>query len=109
MFFSSKRQQYLVDQGYTFKVQQDLVDIADKASTLLSTKEQEMTLLNQVVSFTCDSYDAAEGRALDKGAKGEIEEEDEVQPTARRRTTTTLGAISGADGTIYAEFDTAGK
>ena len=26
MYFSTKRQQYLVDQGYTFKVVQDLVD-----------------------------------------------------------------------------------
>ena len=107
MFFSSKRQQYLVDQGYTFKVQQDLVDVADRESTLLKTVEQEMTLLSQVVSFTCESYDVAEDRALDKGSKGEVDDENEVQlNTVRRRTTTTLGAISGADGSIYAEFDT---
>ena len=29
MYYSAKRQQYLVDQGYTFKVIQDLVEIAD--------------------------------------------------------------------------------
>ena len=66
-----------------------------------------MTLLSQVVSFTCESYDVAEDKALDKGSKGEIDDDNEtLQTTARRRTTTTLGAISGADGTSYAEFDT---
>lgn len=106
MYFSSKRQQYLVDQGYTFKVQQDLVDIADRESTLLCTKEQEMTLLNQVVSFTCETYDQAENKALEKTGRGEVDDEGEVQQgTTRKRTATTLGAISGADGTIYTEFD----
>ena len=108
MYFSAKRQQYLVDQGYTFKVQQDLVDVADRESTLLRTVEQEMTLLSQVVSFTCDSYDVAENRALDQGAKGEMDDDTEQPATVRRRTTTTLGALSGADGTVYAEFDTRG-
>ena len=29
MYFSSKRQQYLVDQGYTFKVIKDLEDVVN--------------------------------------------------------------------------------
>ena len=105
MYFSSKRQQYLVDQGYTFKVQQDLVDTADRESTLLRTVEQEMTLLSQVVSFACETYDVAENRAVDQGIKGEVDDDVEQAPAVRKRTTTTLGALSGADGSSYTEFD----
>lgn len=36
MFYSTKRQQYLIDQGYTFKVVQDLNDKADAESTILT-------------------------------------------------------------------------
>jgi hypothetical protein len=65
-----------------------------------------MTLLNQVVSFTCETYDQAENKALEKTGRGEVDDEGEVQQgTTRKRTATTLGAISGADGTIYTEFD----
>ena len=32
MYFSQKRQQYLVDQGYKFKVEQHLTDTADKVT-----------------------------------------------------------------------------
>merc|ERR1711991_1181821 len=34
MFFSAKRQQYLIDQGYTFKVVQDLITRAEESATL---------------------------------------------------------------------------
>ena len=131
MYFSSKRQQYLIDQGYTFKVVQDLVDEADRKSTLLCTIEQEILLLNQVLQFSCDRYDASEKSALDKGVTGEVDEDGEYTTSvsssttgtvggsrkgatgvssttsgAARRKTSTLEALSGADGTIYQEFNT---
>ena len=64
MYYSAKRQQYLVDQGYTFKVIQDLVDIADAESTLLRTKEQECDLLAKVLRTSTEKNDAAEEKAI---------------------------------------------
>ena len=47
MYFSTKRQQYLIDQGYTFKITQDLVEIAerDPSCSQLKTHKQEIDLL----------------------------------------------------------------
>ena len=105
MYFSAKRQQYLVDQGYTFKVVQDLVDIADRESTLLKTREQEIRLLNQVKSFQCVDFDREESRAVGRGQAGEYDDEGESsRPVGAVRKTSTMGAMSGADGTVYREF-----
>jgi len=117
MYFSSKRQQYLVDQGYTFKVEQRLTDIADKASTLLTTLDREIRLLNEVLQFKCDSYDASETRAVGRAAVGEADDEADIaRPEAgggggggaeggARRKASTMGNISGADGMVYREFE----
>lgn len=54
MFYSAKRQQYLVDQGYTFKIIQDLLEVASAdgyKSVLLNTKKAEIDLLNKVLAF----------------------------------------------------------
>ena len=206
MYFSQKRQQYLVDQGYKFKVEQHLTDTADKVmmmtyiwylisdnlssfsfnnsrhvclfvlfvclcvclfvqsihcyvylsfncmwicvyeyfssnltssphplpltptyqtSTLLTTLEREIRLLNEVLSFKCDSYDASEKRTK-AFAEGEVDDDEEYVPSSSsssssasasssmpggmdtvgvRRKPTTLGSLSGADGTLYREFD----
>ena len=64
MFFSAKRQQYLVDQGYTFKVVQDLAPLADAASTLLQEKKQEIDLLSQLLKLDTRTDDEAESRVM---------------------------------------------
>jgi DNA excision repair protein ERCC-3 len=104
MYFSAKRQQYLVDQGYTFKVVQDLVDIADKESTLLKTREQEIKLLNQVKSFQCVDFDREESRAVGRAQAGEFDDEGEKEKPSVVRKASSMGAMSGADGTVYREF-----
>jgi DNA excision repair protein ERCC-3 len=109
MFFSTKRQQYLVDQGYTFKVVQDLCDRADKESSLLKTTTQEMDLLGKILSFTCDELDREEDQAI-AASRGEDEGDTAAggggagRSGAQRRSST-LSAISGGDGTLYAEYD----
>lgn len=72
MYFSAKRQQYLVDQGYTFKIVQDLVDIADRESTLLQSKRQEALLLTKVLAYRsrCEELDAGEERAVHRDTLG---------------------------------------
>lgn len=108
MYFSTKRQQYLVDQGYTFKVIQDLADVADRESVLLTSVEQELQLLNKVICFNYQSYDAVEDRELSRKAQGEEEEDEAPQGGAVadvRRRAGKLSSVSGAGDTVYTEFD----
>jgi DNA excision repair protein ERCC-3 len=64
MFFSAKRQQYLVDQGYTFKVVQDLAPLADASSTLLKEKKQEIDLLGRLLKLDTRLDDEAESKVM---------------------------------------------
>lgn len=106
MYFSSKRQQYLIDQGYTFKVVQDLAERADKESTLLRTVKQEVDLLNKVLMFNYDKYDREEEKQLNRKTQGEVEEDEEDGDGAKavKRKVSSLGAKSGAGGTLYTEY-----
>eukprot|EP00981_Chlorochromonas_danica_P005351 scaffold1084_cov250-Ochromonas_danica.AAC.2 len=107
MYFSSKRQQYLIDQGYTFKVVQDLADLADKESTLLTSVQQERDLLAKVLMFNYAQYDKEEEKQLTRKTHGEVEEEDVENnniPKQARRKTSSMGAKSGMGGTLYVEY-----
>jgi DNA excision repair protein ERCC-3 len=111
MYFSTKRQQYLIDQGYTFKIQQDLADQADRESCLLKTKSQELDLLNKVLSFNCDSYDKVEDTKLSKEDAGEYDEEEEGASSSNapavadtKRSVSKLKSMSGAGNVVYSEF-----
>ncbi len=113
MYFSAKRQQYLIDQGYTFKVQQDLADQADRESTLLRTKAAEVDLLSKVLHFNYEQYDAEEDRELSRKSTGEEwEAAEEVMvgsthaaaPSEVRRRSSKLSKVSGASDAVYSEF-----
>ncbi len=77
MFFSTKRQQYLVDQGYTFQVVQDLSIQADRESQRLTSKKLEMDLLERILSKEAmkklESMDKAEKTAIDRLEEGEAD------------------------------------
>lgn len=87
---------------------QDLADKADAASTLLKSVSQEIDLLNKVISFNCNEYDATEAKELSRRGRGEVDDDDDVLNTGGgvKRKVTSLSAVSGAaGGTIYKEFD----
>lgn len=50
MLYASKRQTFLIDQGYSFKVVTDLVNESTK-DLLLETKSSQLELLSQVVAI----------------------------------------------------------
>ena len=58
MFYSSKRQQYLIDQGYTFKIVTNLCDIANAdalaSGFLYATPEADRDLLRTVLNADDD-------------------------------------------------------
>lgn len=103
MYYSAKRQQFLIDQGYAFKVITNLLDSSSSTSSstaggALSSREEQLDLLAKVL------------------AAGEEEAGEEVLPGAPRaaprggagsnvrRATGSLAALSGAGGLTYLEF-----
>ena len=119
MYFSSKRQQYLVDQGYTFKIVQDLAARADRETQVLGTKDKEADILQCILSMSqkVGAFDVEEDRALAASAHGEYDQvsDDDGRDRAGgrrgsgahgapKRKVTDLNALSGGDGMLYAEF-----
>lgn len=107
MFYSQKRQQFLIDQGYAFKVITHL-DGMNKATLDFSTKEEQRQLLEAVLA--ANEADASE--TLDNDA-----EERELSMVGvgggfgmqgLRQRPSSLSAITGARGVRYDEFLRAG-
>lgn len=100
MFYSNKRQQYLVDQGYTFKVVTDLYD-PETFEGVFTKKEAQRQLLNEVLSADVESAAKDENAAI-------RDDEDlsrlELANGRKKRKNGSLGALSGADGTSYMEY-----
>jgi DNA excision repair protein ERCC-3 len=116
MFYSAKRQQYLIDQGYTFKVVQDLMKLSDKESTLLRTKTQEISILNDVLKKDTSELDNIEEKAYRRNINDDFEkpshghtahmkvDENNAKP---KRKTGNLSSLSGAGGSRYMVLDAA--
>jgi DNA excision repair protein ERCC-3 len=49
MYYSTKRQQFLIDQGYAFKTITEFKDIDSHPGLVYSTKEDQMSLLREVL------------------------------------------------------------
>ncbi|RHY80000.1 hypothetical protein DYB31_001795 [Aphanomyces astaci] len=82
MYYSNKRQQYLVDQGYTFKVVTELYDKATfegKLATYLGDENAEIS---------------------------KIGGDEDLSRLSGKKKKTTMGALSGADGSKYMEYST---
>ena len=101
MFYSAKRQQYLVDQGYTFKV---VTDLPEPATSVLDTRAKELDLLNSVLCADYLKEEEAEEKALTKAAKDDLR-----APPPAKRTQVSLAKISGGDaGVRYLDFGKGG-
>lgn len=94
MYFSTKRQQYLIDQGYTFQVIQDLAQKANAESVTLKTKKDEEDLLYQVLRFDYSAVDDAEEGFLNKAGGTELEDAGEAPSVAA--VASTVGAFGSA-------------
>jgi DNA excision repair protein ERCC-3 len=109
MYYSSKRQQFLIDQGYAFKVITQL-DGMDKADPPLdfSSKEEQLELLAAVLA--ADESEATETLDIDAeerefrmgggygGDKGD-------RAGVARRNASSIAALTGARGIRYSEFN----
>lgn len=109
MYYSSKRQQFLIDQGYAFKIITQL-DGMEKASPPLgfSTNAEQLELLAAVLA--ADESEATEHLEVD-GEEGNFDPRayggggrDRGTALARRNASS-IAALTGAHGIQYAEFD----
>lgn len=128
MLFATKRQQYLIDQGYTFKVEQFLSDIAAQKSTILPPhdKKKEIDLLAGLLDLDCKEDDVMEENVLLKRAGGDGDSDSDGEGGGRgrgrgrgrgssppptglevRRKTVGMASLSGAPpgGVRYMEYD----
>lgn len=100
MYYSTKRQQFLIDQGYSFKVVTQLPPPDEGQDLSYSTQDEQMDLLTKVLN------------AGDEAMREEILDEDMDDlshvPRGPRRTVGSMSAMSGAQGRMYMEYNTAG-
>lgn len=115
MFYSAKRQQYLIDQGYTFKIVTNLCEKADQLAVeegyAYSTKEHDLKLLATVLTSETDmeKEQRAEDTAIRKtNADGAGLVDAGVKRSMGGITNTamssaTMASISGGTGLRYRE------
>lgn len=91
MSFSRKRQRFLVNQGYAYKVVTRLPGI-EKADLFYKTKEEQVLLLQQTLAATdADIEEEDLGKGSGGGGKG------------FKRQGGTMSSMSGADDNVYME------
>ncbi|XP_033842277.1 general transcription and DNA repair factor IIH helicase subunit XPB [Periophthalmus magnuspinnatus] len=96
MAYSTKRQRFLVDQGYSFKVITKLAGM-DEEDLMFSTREEQYQLLQKVLA-------ASDLDAEEEVVAGEVG----GRPQISRRTGT-MSSMSGADDTVYMEYQSRGS
>ncbi|XP_020288621.1 DNA excision repair protein haywire isoform X2 [Pseudomyrmex gracilis] len=90
MNYSRKRQRFLINQGYAYKVITKLAGMDEEPDLMYSSREEQGQLLQQVL--TASDTDADEERIPGEGPRPII------------RKTGTMTSMSGADDAIYYEY-----
>ncbi|KAJ2796102.1 DNA repair helicase RAD25, partial [Coemansia helicoidea] len=94
MLYSAKRQQFLIDQGYSFKVITHLEGI-DECPDLVYGDEESQKKLLHTVKMASDADAAVEKKGAGEEGPG--------QPRGARRTAGSLKGLSGASNMAYME------
>ena len=109
VFFTSKRQQFLIDQGYAYKVIPSLLEAAgvaadDTSQLLLSSQDDQLDLLAAVLHASEAEIAAEE---LPDGGDG-LAEKRSGGGVASRRVIGNMAMLSGGRGLKYLEYSTRG-
>ncbi|XP_046850585.1 general transcription and DNA repair factor IIH helicase subunit XPB-like isoform X2 [Xenia sp. Carnegie-2017] len=92
MFYSGKRQRFLINQGYSFKVITKLAGM-DEENLAYATKREQQELLQKVLAAS----DA------DADEEGDSQSRSASQNTVLRKTGS-MASLSGADSMVYLEY-----
>lgn len=95
MYYSSKRQQFLIDQGYQFQVITELKGMETLPDLVYATPKEQLELLRSVIM-------ASEADAEEE----DIADTDDIEAAAGYvRKTADVGALTGADDMAYLEYN----
>ncbi|OCH95466.1 DNA helicase [Obba rivulosa] len=107
MFYSTKRQQFLIDQGYAFKVITHLDGLEDLPDLVYKSRDEQIELLSSVLLANESEADlGTDVRAGEGDLAGTITSKDFGLPSkfpSAQRTTGSLTALSGAQHMSYVE------
>lgn len=115
MFYSAKRQQYLIDQGYTFKIVDDLHTRADREAVkhgyCYDSPEKDRQLLRRLLDSDRNKLIETAQRAEDTAIRNNNKDGAALADQSVRRTGGSLaGLSSGGGGRSYREMSgSAGK
>jgi DNA excision repair protein ERCC-3 len=108
MFYSAKRQQFLIDQGYSFKVITQLGDVTSLGGDLCySTKKEQLELLKSVLDAGDDAGENEEVIVdVDDitNTTTPFKRKQKVQMPAARRSAGTISSLSGGSDRVYMEY-----
>ncbi|KAL6177286.1 hypothetical protein ACLB2K_048812 [Fragaria x ananassa] len=96
MYYSTKRQQFLIDQGYSFKVITSLPPPDSGADLSYHRLDEQLQLLSKVLTAGDDAV----------GLEQLDEDMDDIALLKSRRFSGSMSAMSGADGRVYMEYST---
>jgi DNA excision repair protein ERCC-3 len=103
VYFAAKRQQFLIDQGYAFKVIAHIPEMETSPSTGMPDKESELNALAAVLA-------AEDAEGADTSLADELQRRRLAQlanapvPKARRVVHTSTQSLTGAGNLLYGEF-----
>lgn len=109
MFYSTKRQQFLIDQGYSFKVITHLDGLDSLPELVYKSRDEQIELLSTVLLANESEADlGTDVRAGEGDLAGTITSKDFGMPSgpkvpAVQRTSGSLTALSGAQHMSYVE------
>lgn len=96
MYYSAKRQQFLIDQGYSFKVVTSLPPPDEGENLSFAKLEDQLDLLSNVLNAG-DEVGREEMLGMDM---------DDLRGIRARRTVGSMSAFSGSQGMMYMEYST---
>ncbi|XVF13089.1 hypothetical protein REPUB_Repub08aG0178000 [Reevesia pubescens] len=96
MYYSTKRQQFLIDQGYSFKVITSLPPPDAGADLSYHHLDEQLALLGKVLTAGDDAV----------GLEQLEEDADDIALHKARRSMGSMSAMSGANGMVYMEYST---
>lgn len=109
MYFSTKRQQFLIDQGYSFKVITNLLEMSESADLHYGTQAEQLKLLSKVLTAGEDVSKIESVADADELNPEGINGSTSKDPS-QKRTIRNLAKLAGSQGgSKYLEYSINGE
>ena len=109
VYFTGKRQQFLIDQGYSYKVIPSLLESVGGGGELLFADREDQIDLLAAVLHVSEAEATAEDVQDDVDGLQRMKAKSEHARAIGKRVVGSMAALSGSVGVKYLEFSTTGK